>query len=207
MKKLLLFLLALLPMLANAQNYYAPSDIDVSWRVWNEKTVYDWLIDNGQKVDVAVNPAVKYKTNSVGSVTEVCLTYVKNNKILALTFSKSEGIRLFTENNVYTLRDYFLPLQSLMQQSWFEIDFEHIIFSSQLNWLIIPCGYNPYAGYNGIAVIFTPDSGLYDVYSDSVGDNSEHTFNLNGIEVNESAAKGQILIKTNGNKAVKVLNK
>lgn len=206
MKKLLTFVLLLLPFANKAQEYFAPSDIDVSWRVWDNQTTFDWLISNGTKIDVAVNPAIKYSRNSVGSVTEVCLTYVRNNKFLALTFSKTEGIRLFTENDVYKLSDYYSPVQNLMQQYWFNIDFEHIVFSPQLDWLIIPCGYFQYTGYNAIAIMFT-NAGVNDVYSTSPGSETEHIYNLDGVEVDEGATKGQILIRTDGKKSVKFLNK
>lgn len=195
----------LLPFVNNAQNYYAPSDINVSWRVW-DKSAFDWVIQNGHKINVAVNPAIIYSRNSLSSVSEVCLTYIKNNKILALTFSKSEGIRLFTENNAYKLSDFYSPLSTISQLSWYNVDFENIVYSDVLNWLIIPCG-NSEQGYNGIAIMFNSTNSINDVYLGDDGDYRERTYNLNGVEVDEAAARGQILIKYDGKNAVKVLNK
>ena len=102
----------MLPMLTWGQEFYQPSEIDVMWRVWDSSGTFNWLIESGQKVNVSINPKIQYTnehggSNSTYSVTEATVCFVRNNKLLALTFSKSQGIRMYTESSVYKLADTY----------------------------------------------------------------------------------------------------
>ena len=205
MRKLLLFFL-LMPIFVQAQQFYEPSDIEATWRVWDSQATFDWLIQNGQKVDVSVNPAPRYSKSTMVVPTEICLSFLKDNRFLCLTFSKSEGIRMFTENDVFTLSSHFYAIKNLVQQSWFNIDFEHIVYSEPLGWLLIPCGYYEYTGYNAIAINFADVSQVNDIQYQSYTGNTEY-YNLQGLKVDPEKTKGQVLIKTDGKKSEKVLNK
>ncbi|MDE6010759.1 MAG: hypothetical protein K2F87_04835 [Muribaculaceae bacterium] len=207
MKKLFLFLLALMSTIpiVQAQQFYEPSELDAMWRVWDSEIAFDWLIQNGQHITVNANPAPRYSHTSMTVPTEVCLTFVKDNKILCLTFSQSEGIRIFTENNVYHLHEQYLAINALIQQSWFNIDFEHITYSEALGWVLIPCGY--YAGYNAIAINFDGATSIEIIQSDITINESVEYYNLQGLKVDPEKTKGEILIKTDGRKSEKVFNK
>lgn len=206
MKKLLLLLCVFLSTAVRAQEFYEPSDLDVMWRVWDDEWTFNWLIENGNKVDVSVNPAPRYSHSSVVAPTEVCLSFVKNNKFLCLTFSKSEGIRMFTENQVYTLANHFSSISSLVQQYWFNIDFDRIVFNEVLGWLLIPCGYYGYTGYNAIAINFADMSAVNEVkYLPS--DEDVEYYNLQGMKIDEEDAKGQILIRKEGAKSTKIMRR
>ena len=84
MKKLLLLLCVFLSTAVRAQEFYEPSDLDVMWRVWDDEWTFNWLIENGNKVDVSVNPAPRYSHSSVVAPTEVCLSFVKTTNSYAL---------------------------------------------------------------------------------------------------------------------------
>lgn len=212
MKKLLLTFLLLLPFVSNAQVFYEPSEIDAMWRVWDSADTFNWILQNGQKVNVSINPKIQFTnefggSNSIYSVTEVSVCFVRNNKILALTFSKSQGIRMYTEKNIYKLSDTFSAVNSLVQQSWFNIDFENITYSPILDWLIIPCGYYYYSGYNALSINLNTEGGVYDVYTDSsVADTEAKYYNLQGMPVDENS-KGQVIIKKDQNGVSKYLNR
>ncbi|MDE5790275.1 MAG: hypothetical protein K2H96_03480 [Muribaculaceae bacterium] len=205
MRKLLLFFL-LMPIFVQAQQFYEPSDIDAMWRVWDSQATLDWLIQNGQRVNVSVNPAPRYSKSTMVVPTEICLSFLKDNRFLCLTFSQSEGIRMFTENDVYSLSSSFYAIANLMQQSWFNIDFEHIVYSEPLGWLLIPCGYYEYTGYNAIAINFVDLSQVNDFSYQSNTGNTEY-YNLQGLKVDPQKNYGEILIKTNGIKSEKIFNK
>lgn len=212
MKKLLAMMLMLLPMVTVAQNYYEPSEIDAMWRVWDSSDTFNWLLESGEKVNVSINPKIQYTneyggSNSMYSVTEATVCFVRNNKLLALTFSKSQGIRLYTERNIYKLADTYSAIGSLVQQYWFNIDFEHIVYNSALDWLLIPCGYYEYTGFNAIAINFNTESGINNVYSNaSSGENEIQYFNIQGMQVDKDT-KGQFIIKMEGNKVSKYINR
>lgn len=212
MKKLIAIVMMLFPMITWGQEYFQPSEIDAMWRVWDSSDTFNWLIESGQKINVSVNPKIQYTneyggSNSVYSVTEATVCFVRNNKLFALTFSKSQGIRMYTEHSVYKLADTYSAIGSLVQQYWFNIDFEHIVYSPVLDWLLIPCGYYEYTGYNAIAINFNAESGINEVYSNSSsGENEIKYFNIQGLQVDKDA-KGQVIIKTEGNKASKYINR
>lgn len=212
MKKLIAIVMMMLPMLTWGQEFYQPSEIDVMWRVWDSSGTFNWLIESGQKVNVSINPKIQYTnehggSNSTYSVTEATVCFVRNNKLLALTFSKSQGIRMYTESSVYKLADTYSVIGGLVQQRWFNIDFEHIVYSPALDWLLIPCGYYEYSGYNAIAINFNTGSGINDVYSNaSFGDAEIKYYDIQGLQVDKDV-KDQVIIKTEGNKVSKYINR
>lgn len=213
MKKVLFTIMLILTFTSGirAQQFWQPSEIDALWRVWDSADTFNWLIESGQKVEVSFNPLIRYTndyggTSSMTSVTEVSVCFIRNNKVLALTFSKSQGIRMYSENNVYKLSDTYSAIGSLEQQYWFNIDFERIVYSPILDWLLIPCGYHEYIGHNAIAISFSPESSIAEIQSNIGNSNSEY-YNLQGIAVDPENAKGQILIKTDGRTSEKILNR
>lgn len=211
MKQILITIAMLIPMFGCAQRYYAPSEIDAMWRVWDSAETFNWLLENGQKIDVSINPLITYTNDyggstSISSVTEASICFLRSNKLLAMTFSESQGIRMYTEKYVYKLSDTYSAINSLIKQFWFDIDFENIIYSPLLDWLLIPCGYNEYSGYNAIAINFSNESGINDVYSDfTSGENDIKYYNLQGMSV-DNAEKGQIIIRKDGSKTIKYIN-
>lgn len=199
-------------MIMNAQEWYQPSDINAGWRVWDSVDAFNWLIDNGQKVNISINPQIDYKdeTGSLHlnpSLTEATCCFVRGNKLLGLTFSKKQGIKLHTEQNVYKLADIYTAIGDLVKQYWFKIDFEKIAYSPILDWLIIPCGYYAYTGYNAIVINFNETNALNDVYSGSSigGDKKEQYYSIQGIPIDENQ-QGQIIIKTDGKNTIKYIN-
>lgn len=207
MKQFLLFLLVFIPTLIQAQEFYEPSDIDAMWRVWKDKTAYDWVIQNGKKVDVSVNPTHWSSTSHLSFPNEVCLSFLKDNKFLCLTFSKSEGIRMYTQIWVYKLESHYTEIKNLVQQNWFNIDFEHIVYNDVLGWLIIPCGFSYYNnGNNAIAINFATADGINTIQYDPIMEEEEY-YNLQGNKVSVDESKGQIIIKTDGRSAKKILNR
>lgn len=113
---------------------------------------------------------------------------------------------MFTENQVYTLANHFSSINSLVQQYWFNIDFDRIVFNEVLGWLLIPCGYYEYTGYNAIAINFADMSSVNEVkYLPS--DEDVEYYNLQGMKIDEEDAKGQILIRKEGAKSTKIMRR
>lgn len=210
MKKLLIFIMLGIVFISNhvnAQQYYGPNSIDMFWRVWDNESVFDWIIDNGQPINVYVNPTPRSSSMNLNIPTEVCLSYIKNNTFLCLSFSNAEGIRIVGDN-VYRVNDYFETIKYMQMQYWFNIEYDRIVYSEALDWIVIPCGYNPDSGFNAITIGLSDSNSVRNIHEDIQTESEESKYyNLQGIIVDPSCAKGQILIKSNGRCSKKVMNR
>ena len=205
MKKLFILTFALLTLGLNAQEYYTKEDVTIGWKYWDDSYSWEYLIGNGKPVILSCSPQMNGNGISFTYPTEIVATYLKNNKFLVLSFSKSLGIRLRTENGTWDFSALLSTMEYVQSQMWYEIDFEHIIYDSVFDRIMIPCGkdYNGY--YNAICVDFKSSSAVSEF---SLEDNDHlNYYDLSGKTIAPTKASGDIIIKNNGKKSVKYFNK
>lgn len=201
-----------LPILASAQKFYDLSEAKPGWKVWDDQNDFDFLISQGDKLTISAIPKLEWDGASLTNPTEVCATYILNNKLLVLTISKEEGVRLRTSNHIYSLADENNIFQYVMNQDWFEIDFGNIVYDKIFEQIIIPCGLDYYNNNRANAIVFefnAEASSIYDKEKENVefDESKIKYYDLKGVEVNLDDNKGEILIKTDGENSKKIYNK
>lgn len=199
-----------MPVMANAQKFYTSSDIEVGWKYWNSETSWNYLISNGKKVTLSCLPQIQSSGLNLSSPTEICTTFLLNNKFIVITFSESEGIRLSTAGAAITFSSLYSIMAYVSSQLWFEIDFGNIVYDPIFNRIMIPCGVDNSGNYNAICVDFVnSSSSVKSIKSDEkeFDESNVKYYNLQGIKVDVENAKGSILIKSDGHNSVKFYNK
>lgn len=210
MKRLLLALIIILPTLACAQKFYEPSDIQVGWKYWSSETSWNYLINNGKKLNVSCLPKLQWSGTSLTNDAEIHTTYMLNNKFIVLSFSVKEGIRLRSSNANYLLNNLNYSLSYVSTQPWYEIDFENIVYDPIFNQIMIPCGVDNNGAYNAICLSFTDNTTKVPSMTEDSEEFDEDRvkyFDLQGCEVDADTSKGKVLIKSDGRKSVKFYNK
>ena len=114
---------------------------------------------------------------------------------------------MFTENQVYTLANHFSSINSLVQQYWFNIDFDRIVFNEVLGWLLIPCGYYEYISLQCHCNQFCRHEFPVNEVKYLPSDEDVEYYNLQGMKIDEEDAKGQILIRKEGAKSTKIMRR
>lgn len=205
MKKILILVFAFVTLGVKAQEYYTKDDVTIGWKFWDDQYSWDYLIGNGKPVTLTCSPHMNGNGVSFAYPTEIVATYLRNNKFLVLSFSKTLGIRLRTENGARTLAALLSTLEYVESQSWYELDFEHIIYDSLFDRIMIPCG-KDYNGYNNaICIDFNTNSAVSEY---SMGEVENLNFyDLSGKAVKPDNTNGDIIIKTAGKKSVKFFNR
>ena len=194
-----------IPSFASAQNYYSEDEITIGWRYWTDTYSWDYLISNGKPVTISCSPNLNAEGSYLSFPTEIVATCLRHNKFLVLTFSKRLGIRLRCDNTPVQLSKYYSWSQ-VMNQSWFEIDYEHIIYDATYDRIMIPCG-TDYSGYpNALCIDLKDTSAARSVEVDRKEGKTRY-YDLSGKAVDLEESNGKVVIKTDGRKSVKIINK
>ena len=206
----LLFIATIFAIYVNAQRFVSPSDITVQWKYWSDSAGWDFLINNGTPASLSCIPNFNYDGISLTNPAEICATFHRNNKFLVISFSNDTNIRMCT---AYGRSSIALQggVPYVQTQSWYEIDFEHIIYDPIFDCVMIPCGID-YNGYhNAICIEFNDTaSGIKDRLSmDEDEENEEDVkyYDLQGKQVELDDTKGQILIKSGRKNTQKIFNR
>ncbi len=188
----------------NAQKFYSTNDVDVSWKYWSEENSWDYLIDNGEKIPYSAAPYLRGGGNYFVGPDEICYTYFKNGKFLVLTMSEEEGLRLRTG---YSAEKIGKGFEYIKNCSWYEIDFEHIVYDSTFNRIMIPCGIDENGYHNAICIDFDNTSSHVKSVKNNNDSQPTNYYDLEGNIINPDNYKGNIVIKRQGCKAQKYINK
>lgn len=210
MKKLLLLLLAILPLIGSAQKFYEPSELRIDYLVWESEADVDYLVQNGTKtvlstLPVTTAPYVSYQTP------EICSTYLHNGKFISLIFSIDQGIKLCGASQCYKLSDYAEILGVLNYLPYYNgIIFDKIVYDPWYNRILIPTGTDMATGQSYAISLYLDDSGSgISAPKMNSGFDEENVsyYNLQGQKVDLDSSKGQILIKTDGKTTSKFINR
>ena len=206
---LLILVLCFVPNL-KAQSFYSLSDLEIGNYHWESEEYFDYLISHGQKISYSSSLYASYGTSSTAGVTpEIVYTFLKDGKFLCFSFA-GYGPILHSNGKAQMLRYEDSSINYVMNQSYFNIDFENIVYDPIFDQVLIPCGYSDSdsnRGYNAICLKFNKGSYEMPVIPDELDENEAHYFDLRGRLVDPETSKESILIKTDGKKSVKFLNK
>lgn len=216
MKKIVLFLLMLVPLGALAQEFYSANDITVSVRYWKNEYTFNYLIENGTKLNIGCLPNSNATITNYNTSTEILATFYRNGKFLILSFYKYYGesvMGIHTAYNAKNLKsdnDYLKYYMNESTKPWVKIDFDKIVYYSLFDYVMIPIGKDSNGDSYAICVSFndTPD----DVSSakrdtESQDEAKSRYYDLSGIEVSRGDTKGKILIERKGTNSRKFYNK
>jgi len=213
MKKYFLFLFVFIPVMANAQKFYSSSDVEVSWKYWDSEISWNYLVNNGKKLSLSCLPPIQSSGITMTNPIEICATYLLKKKFIVITFSESEGIKLRTSGPAVSFSSLFGGMSYVSQQTWYNIDFENIVYDPIFNRIMIPCGVDNNGYFNAICVKFLDsNTSVESIKSDNDEQDFDESkvkyYDLLGREVNPiENSKGRILIKSDGKKTVKFLSK
>lgn len=214
MKILIVLFALLLSSPTKAQKFYSKNELNVSWKYWSNYSDWEYLINNGTKIKYSCVPNFNYQTWSINNPIEIIATYCRNNKFIIISFSEERdydnysGIRIrdnsYDVNNITKLCE---DLQYAKQFSWYEIDFDNIVYDSFFDRVMIPIGVD-YNGYHhAICIGFSDTQSLNSVTIDDTTFNEENVeyYNIKGEQIDINSANDKIIIKTDGKKSVKFL--
>lgn len=203
MKKVFLALIILLPLLGKAQKFYDPSEISVELKVWDSEADVDYLVQNGKPLSYFWNFNCGYDG--------ICATYLNKNKFVALHFKNNNTFELYDYSHMWPMTYLNGNLANLEYFPWFTgFNFDKIVYDIWWNRILIPIGTDTSTGHSyAISIYFTDnESGIYTTTADEkLDDNNISYYNLQGQKVELESSKGQILIKTDGKRSTKILNK
>lgn len=191
---------------AHAQNFYSSSEVTLEWKYWTDDNSWDYLIQNGKPVTISCAPRLDSESISLTYPTEIIATYIRANKFLVISFSNNLGIRLREGYSAKSFERLNTIMSYVQEQSWFEIDFEHIVYEPSFDRIMIPCGIDYNGLHNALCIDFITSTAVKSMTQDS--SNSEiRYYDMTGKCVELDDVKGQIVIQTNGNTSVKFLNR
>ena len=212
MKKIIIVLMCIFPMITKAQKYYEPEELEITWRYWTEQYGWDYLIGNGKKLTYSCIPNLDFPSIGLSNYNEIVTTYCHRNKFIVLTFnsdtdSRYGGIRLrygtYSRKNMSSLLSSYTYLRGKL---WYEIDFENIIYEPTFDRIMIPIGQDENGYFNAICIDFKwntrvsiPDMG------DNFDESKTKYYNLKGEQIDAENVSDGIIIKTDGKKTSKIL--
>ena len=196
MKKIIIVLMCIFPMITKAQKYYEPEELEITWRYWTEQYGWDYLIGNGKKLTYSCIPNLDFPSIGLSNYNEIVTTYCHRNKFIVLTFnsdtdSRYGGIRLrygtYSRKNIITyagLSDE--ELKEIENQVRRKADFENIIYEPTFDRIMIPIGQDENGYFNAICIDF---KGNTRVSIPDMGDNFDESktkyYNLKEISTQE----------------------
>ena len=213
MKKILIILLVLIPLSLNAQKFYLIDELNVTWKYWDNKSDWDFLVNNGTKLQYSCIPTFQYRSMTLRNPIEIIACHYRNKKFLIISFTEEE------ENNTFSgirIRNNSLPSSSnitllcedlayVKQLSWYEIDFDNIVYDSWFDRVMIPIGIDPNGYHHAICIGFSDTQSLNSATIDDSDFNEDNVqyFNLKGEPIDINSNNNGIIIKTDGKKSVK----
>lgn len=200
MKKLFLLLILLSTTVAvKAQHFYESSDVTVELKYWNTEADVDYLVQNGIPVT--------YSWVNNGAYRGISATYLHQDKFIALWF-QDDNIQLCGYTNSYSLSSLNEALGFLNYMPWYSgIRYDKIVYDTWWNRILIPVGTDSNTGGSYAISIYLYPSDNRVITMPNTPNSDMQYYNLQGVKVDPEKAKGQILIKTNGVKSEKILNK
>lgn len=208
MKKVLLFLCVLLPTIIKAQNFYEPNELRVELLAWPTEGDVDYLVQNGKPVSWTFEYGAGQPLGF-----NVFATYAHRNKFITLSFTNDNRIYLCNKSNIISFDVLFGEIFGLLQyMPYFSgFNYEKIVYDIWWDRILIPIGTDQSSGNSyAISVYFNnSSSAINSITSDNLDfdeDNVEY-YDLRGNSVDIEKAKGQILIKTDGRKSEKFINR
>lgn len=207
MRKLIVMMLMVLPMITLAQTFYQPSELRVELLMWESESDIDYLVDNGKPVSWTYNFGIG---NPMGF--NMFATYCYNNKFITISFQNDNRIYLCDQSNVTSFENYYGEMYGLLEYlPWFSgFKYSKIVYDIWWNRILIPVGTDQSSGQSyAISIYFDNiNSSAQDIKSENDFNNERISYyNLNGQMVDLESTKGQIIIKTDGQKYIKILNK
>lgn len=209
LKKLFLLISVFLSITVNAQKFYSSSEVEIGWKFWDNESGWNFLINNGKKLTISCLPTITSSRVNLANPTEICAFILLNKKFILITFSESEGIKLRTSNSAITFLSMYNPMSYVSSRPWYDIDFENIVYDPIFNQIMIPCGIDDTGNFNAICINFiASSSNPISMSENEFNESKVKYYDLQGREVKKNeSSKGRILIKTDGKKSVKIINK
>lgn len=197
----------LFPIMAWSQTFYQPSELRVELKVWDSEADVDYLVDNGKPVSWTYNYDTGYSTGC-----NLFATYCYADKFITISFQNDNRIYLCNQSGVSSFENYFGELFGLLEYvPWFSgFKYSKIVYDIWWNRILIPVGTDETTGQSyAISIYFDGNgSNVQSVAPDSNFDEGNVSYyNLKGQNVDLQSSKGQIIIKTDGKKTVKIVNK
>lgn len=213
MKKVFILMLTLISLSVSAQKFYSKDELNVTWKYWDNISDWEFLINNGTKIQYSCIPIFNYSSMNISNPIEIIATYFRNNKFLILSFSEEQdydnfsGIRL-RDNSLYAnnITQLCEGLEYAKQLTWYEIDFGNIIYDSWFDRVMIPIGIDPNGYHHAICIGFLDTQSLNSVTIDDNTFNEESVkyYNIKGEKVDIKSVNNKIIIKTDGQKSIKI---
>lgn len=91
----------------------------------------------------------------------------------------------------------------MLNQYWYQVDFENIFYNPSTDNIVIPCGWGD-GNENYIIITLNSSNSVSSI--SSISSQVEDYYNLNGQKIDPDQSKKEILIKRKGDKAEKVIN-
>ena len=213
MKKILIILLVLIPLSLSAQKFYLKDELNVTWKYWDNKSDWEFLVNNGTKLQYSCIPTFQYRSMTLRNPIEIIACHYRNKKFLIISFTEEEeyhkfsGIRI--RNNslfVFNITQLCEDLAHVKQLSWYEIDFDNIVYDSWFDRVMIPIGIDPNGYHHAICIGFSDTQSLNSVTIDDNTFNEESVkyYNIKGEKVDIKSVNNKIIIKTDGQKSIKI---
>ena len=208
MKLIWFMIMALVAINVSAQEFWDDDNCDIKTKYWTDKIAIDTNISNGIPIHPYVVPAIHGSYVSLNSPQAVCLSYLKDNKFLSLSFVQEYGKHsIILNKNGSDYSDLTSSNGYVMyaaMQGWFNIEWDRIVYNPWFDMIIIPCGLTYDNEYYAICIEFNASSTRTE--SISSNDSEKTYYDLNGNKI-VSGTKGQILVQSNGSSSKKVMFK
>ncbi len=201
MKKLLAMMLVVFVSMSAKAQLYKSSEINVSFASWSDISMLETLKNNGGE---EVNWSV-----GMGPFMPAIATILVDNKFLSLGFYEGmiPSVNLPTFDG-WDNMPFFQMWQSLEEKSDFsgKIDYSMVFYRSDYRYLYIP--FVSQAGGRVYALVLelrSNESGIENIEAERTTGNASF-YNMQGMKTDQDA-KGQIIIKKEGNKVTKFINR
>lgn len=196
MKKLLMICTSLFTInCLYSQDFYSREDVVVEWKIWEDQYSWDYLINNSKPVTVSCAPSIDGDGISLTYPAEIVATYFRNGKFIVLTFSDEYGIRIRGKHHGERIE--FLPY----------VDFSNIVYDPIYDRIMIPIGLEEDFPHYAICIDFNTSSAVRSIPFTKERKTNTKYYDLSGKTINPDDHKGKILIKSDGKKTEKFINK
>ena len=212
------FIIFLIPLTTFGQKFYSIDDYTIGWKYWSSESDLNYLVNKGKKPTISCQP--NYWTSSgfsmSGTNPDVYATFLIKNKFLLITFTVNGNILIRSvqkdslwgneyETKSYNIEDLYGTFSYMRDQSWFEIDFEKIVYDGIYDQIIIPCGKSNDNHYNTICLSFNTDTSVKESLSNqnSFDESNSKYYDIQGKRVDVNKVKNGIVIKSDGTKTKK----
>lgn len=201
MKKILILFCTFCGLISNAQTFFYPSDMNVTFTQTSQASYWQSNF---------VTPTWSY--NYIDGKGVMCATWLIQGKFATLYFSEDKtDLGVCAPNGITQMDNLNENVSSQLGYSTGNIEFDKIVYNPNTKAIYIPYGTisNFMGTYYNILLISLYDS-LNSYTSPIFEDNTtkeEKFYNINGQKIDPKTADDKIIIKTDGVSAQKILNK